>query len=225
MKTTMYGPEDYLILSGIQHFVFCNRQWALIHIGQQWADNRLTAEGELMHGNVDNPAYRQKNGSIITLRRVSVASSRLGLYGLTDAVELQPAQSAENAITHQSYPGWWYPHPIEYKHGTPKPDLRDKVQVAAQAMCLEEMHNIVIHEGSLYYGESHGRITFEIDNELRLFTAECAADMHRIFDTGIIPQALYKPHCRNCSLLDECMPKTPTTADAIQTYLTDILYA
>lgn len=221
----MYEPDDYLMLSGIQHFVFCRRQWALIHIGQSWADNRLTAEGSLMHDNVDNPAYRQKNGATITLRRVAVASSKLGLYGFTDAVELQPARSPDNAITHPAYPGWWQPLPIEYKHGKPKPDLRDKVQVAAQAMCLEEMHRITISRGAIYYGEQHGRITFDIDDDLRQFAMECAGEMHRISHTGLMPPALYKPHCRNCSLVDDCMPRTPSAPGAARTYLDDNLYA
>lgn len=93
----MFDPEDYLMLSGIQHFVFCQHQWAMIHIEQKWDDNRLTAEGQIMHNNVDNPAYRQKNGDLITLRRVAVASASLGLYGFSDAVELIQSETAEKS--------------------------------------------------------------------------------------------------------------------------------
>lgn len=141
----MFDPDDYLMLSGIQHYVFCPHQWAMIHIEQRWDDNRLTAEGQIMHTNVDNPAYRQKNGDLITLRRVAVASASLGLYGFSDAVELIPSATSEQSVIHPSYPGYWRLHPIEYKHGRPKPDLRDKVQVVAQAICLEEMFRIVSH--------------------------------------------------------------------------------
>lgn len=100
----MYTDDEMLMLSGIQHYMFCPRQWALIHIEQQWAENRLTAEGNILHENVDNPFYRQKNGDVITLRSVPVASKTLGLYGITDAVELMPADSSADAITHPKYP-------------------------------------------------------------------------------------------------------------------------
>lgn len=219
----MFDPDDYLMLSGIQHYVFCPHQWAMIHIEQRWDDNRLTAEGQIMHTNVDNPAYRQKNGDLITLRRVAVASASLGLYGFSDAVELIPSATSEQSVIHPSYPGYWRLHPIEYKHGRPKPDLRDKVQVVAQAICLEEMFRTVISECSIYYGDSNSRITFEIDNEIQAFTVECAIEMHRIFDTGIIPAPIYKPHCRNCSLFNECMPKTPSQT-AVNNYLKTNLY-
>lgn len=138
----MYTDDEMLMLSGIQHYMFCPRQWALIHIEQQWAENRLTAEGNILHENVDNPFYRQKNGDVITLRSVPVASKTLGLYGITDAVELMPADSSADTITHPKYPGLWKPYPVEYKRGHSKPDERDEVQLAAQAMCLEEMYGI-----------------------------------------------------------------------------------
>ena len=136
--------------------MFCPRQWALIHIEQQWADNKLTAEGQLLHKNVDNPFYRQKNGNIITLRSLHVASKTLGLYGITDAVELHPTDSPQDAITHHRYKGHWKPFPVEYKRGHSKPDERDEVQLAAQVMCLEEMYGINIPYGALYYDDIRG---------------------------------------------------------------------
>lgn len=219
----MFDPDDYLMLSGIQHYVFCPHQWAMIHIEQIWNDNRLTAEGQIMHNNVDNPAYRQKNGNLITLRKIAIASASLGLYGFSDAVELIPSATSEKAIIHPSYPGYWHMHPIEYKHGRPKPDLRDKVQVVAQAICLEEMFDTVISECSIYYGDNNRRISLEIDNEIRAFTIKCAIEMHRIYDSGIIPAPIYKLHCRNCSLYDQCMPKSPSKT-AIANYLKSNLY-
>ena len=105
----MYTEDEMLMLSGIQHFMFCPRQWALIHIEQQWAENKLTTEGQILHKNVDNPFYRQKNGDVITLRSLHIASKELGLYGVTDAVELIPADSSEDAITHNRYKGYWKP--------------------------------------------------------------------------------------------------------------------
>lgn len=102
----MYTEDEMLMLSGIQHFMFCPRQWALIHIEQQWAENKLTTEGLILHKNVDNPFYRQKNGDVITLRSLHIASKELGLYGITDAVELVPTDSSEDAITHNRYKGY-----------------------------------------------------------------------------------------------------------------------
>ena len=109
----MYTEDEMLMLSGIQHFMFCPRQWALIHIEQQWAENKLTTEGQILHKNVDNPFYRQKNGDVITLRSLHIASKELGLYGITDAVELVPTDSAEDAITHNRYEGYWKPYPVD----------------------------------------------------------------------------------------------------------------
>ena len=143
----MYGEDDMLMLSGIQHFRFCPRQWALIHVDQQWEDNRLTVEGQILHKHVDNPFYRQKCGDRITMRAVSIASRELGLYGITDAVELLPSPSMTDAIVHTGYPGQWRPVVVEYKHGKPKKNEVDEVQLAAQTMCLEEMYSIHIPYG------------------------------------------------------------------------------
>lgn len=202
----MYTEDEMLMLSGIQHFMFCPRQWALIHIEQQWADNKLTTEGNILHKNVDNPFYRQKNGDTITLRSLHIASKELGLYGITDAVELIPSDSSDNAITHNRYPGYWKPYPVEYKRGHRKPDERDEVQLAAQVMCLEEMYGINIPYGALYYNEVKHRETISITDTLRRTTRQCAKQMHDIFKNGTMPQAEKAPHCKNCSLKNICLP-------------------
>lgn len=117
---TVYSEDEMLMLSGIQHFMFCPRQWALIHIEQQWQENRLTMEGNILHEIVNDPTYRQKNGDTITLRSMHIASKELGLYGITDAVELHAINDARNSIKHDCYPGLWKPYPIEYKKASPK---------------------------------------------------------------------------------------------------------
>ena len=211
------------MLSGIQHYMFCPRQWALIHIEQQWAENRLTTEGQLLHKNVDNPFYRQKNGDTITLRSLHIASKRLGLYGITDAVELIPSDSPEDSITHNRYPGYWKPYPVEYKRGHSKPDERDEVQLAAQAMCLEEMYGINIPYGALYYDEVKHRETIAISDGLRRTTQQCAKQMHDIFKSGIMPKPVKASHCRNCSLKDICMPEM-SDCTQVKTYLNNNLY-
>lgn len=218
-----YTEDEMLMLSGIQHYAFCPRQWALIDIERQWEDNRLTTEGQLLHQNVDNPAYRQKNGGVVTLRRVAIASKELGLTGFSDAVELSPSDDAADTITHSKYPGRWKPVPVEYKRGHEKPDRRDEVQVAAQVLCLEEMYGINIPYGALYYGEERHRNVVLVDGELRQFTKDCAKAMHDIFNSGITPRAVRKPHCRSCSLLNLCMPKL-SESRSVKNYLRKELY-
>lgn len=220
----MYSEEEMLMLSGIQHFVFCPRQWALIHIEQVWAENRFTAEGHILHERADNPFYRQKNGDIVSLRSVAISSKALGLYGLTDVVELQPSEKSENSITHPLYSGYWKPCPIEYKRGRTKPDERDEVQLTAQVMCLEEMHNIKIDHAFLFYGETRRREEIVIEERLRLLTQQYADEMHRIYISGTIPKALKGRKCVNCSLIDICLPDTQTKPLATS-YLKRHLYA
>ena len=162
----MYNEDDMLMLSGIQHFRFCPRQWALIHIEQQWGDNRLTIEGQILHKHVDDPFYRQKCGDQITLRAVNIASRELGLYGISDAIELLPSSSFENTILHPNSPGRWQPVAVEYKHGKPKRNEVDEVQLAAQIMCIEEMYAIHIPYGAFFYGELRHRVNVDITEEL-----------------------------------------------------------
>ncbi|MDR0940431.1 MAG: CRISPR-associated protein Cas4 [Mediterranea sp.] len=219
----MYAEEDMLMLSGIQHYMFCPRQWALIHIEQQWNDNRLTAEGHLLHERVDDPFYRQKNGDRLTLRSVSIASKALGLYGITDAIELIPSDTEANSITHPLYAGHWQPYPVEYKRGKSKPDERDEVQLAAQVLCLEEMYRIHIEEAALYYGETRHRERVAITDELRELTRACAEGMHEIYKSGITPKAIRKSHCKSCSLVDICLPKLGQRMPA-SNYLRNHLY-
>lgn len=218
-----YSEEDMLMLSGIQHYVFCPRQWALIHLEQQWKGNVLTIEGMLLHQQVDNPAYRAKKGDKITLRRVALASQTLGLTGFSDAIELQPVETSEDAILHPSYPGYWKPIPIEYKRGKSKPNRCDEVQVAAQAICLEEVYGIHIPKGMIFYHEEKGREEVVIDDELRRFTQQCANDMHQIYRSGTTPPAVYSTHCSRCSLYDLCIPLLSSKQD-VKDYLTQSLY-
>jgi len=214
-----YQEDDMLMLSGIQHYMFCPRQWALIHVEQQWSDNRLTTEGTILHRRVDDPKTRQKVGDVITLRSVNIASKRLGLYGLTDAVELVPSDGTCNAIIHPSYPGYWKVYPVEYKHGHAKPDERDEVQLAAQCMCLEEMYNIHIDSAAIFYWETRHREIVNITERLRSITIECAEGMHSIMKNGVTPSAVSKPHCKNCSLVDLCMPSIGNAKQYLDTYL------
>jgi CRISPR-associated exonuclease Cas4 len=220
----IYSEDDMLMLSGIQHFMFCARQWALIQIEQAWADNKLTAEGSLLHEVVDNPYYRQKNEDKITLRGVKLASEALGLYGVADAVELHATNDLANSITHPKYAGNWSPYLVEYKHGRPKLNEVDEVQLTAQAMCLEEMYNIHISEAALFYFETRHREKISISSQLRELTTALAEEMHRIFKSGEIPKPpQHLRQCRNCSLCNICMPQLKVYTSA-SSYLKKNLY-
>jgi len=219
----MYSDDDMLMLSGIQHFRFCPRQWALIHIEQQWDDNRLTMEGRLLHQHADDPFYRQKCGDYISLRSVNVASRQLGLYGITDVVELHPAEDNGNAISHPRYSGRWLPYPVEYKHGKPKKNEEDEVQVAAQAICLEEQYGIKIDYGAIFYAETHHRVEIPISDYLREIVIDCARQMHEIFASGRIPPIQSGKYCAKCSLNNICMPET-ANCTKVAHYLKKNLY-
>jgi len=203
----MYNDEDMLMLSGIQHFRFCPRQWALIHIEQQWADNVLTVEGQILHKRVDDPFYRQKCGEYISLRSVSIASQQLGLYGITDVVELHPTTDNINSIQHPKYPGRWQPYPVEYKHGQPKKNEIDEVQLAAQVMCLEEQYNVDIPRGAFFYAEIKHRVEIEINEKLRTIVKDCAKEMHEIYESRVLPAIPSGMPCNRCSLKDICLPE------------------
>lgn len=218
-----YAEDDMLMLSGIQHYVFCPRQWALIHIEQLWEENALTVSGQLLHERVDEPAYRQKNGDTVTLRHVAIASMELGLTGFSDAIELRASDSPVNTIKHPKYAGYWAPMPVEYKHGKIKADRCDEVQVTAQALCLEEMYGIRISQCALYYGEERRRRIVTLDDELREFTKHCAEEMHRIYKNGTTPTADLQPHCKSCSIRDLCMPQLPKKRK-VALYLKNNLY-
>lgn len=129
----------------------------------------------------------------------------------------------KNAIKHPKYPRYWNPIPIEYKRGREKPDRCDEVQVAAQALCLEEIYDIHISHGVIYYGEEHTRKPIIIDEELRTFTKDCTSHMHQIYKTGRTPIAEYRPHCRSCSIKDICMPKLSSHRN-VRNYLKMNLY-
>lgn len=212
------------MLSGIQHFLFCPRQWALIHIEQQWEENHLTTEGNILHSNVDNPHYRQKNGENITLRSLHIASKKLGLYGIADAVELIPAEDESNSITHQRYKGRWLPIPVEYKRGHSKANECDRAQLTAQVIALEEMYNVKIDYGALFYWETRRREVVPITDELRELTHSMANEMHRIYRTGVMPRAEQKSCCKSCSLLDICLPQL-CKVRSVRNYLNQELYA
>jgi len=207
----MYSIDDLLPLSALQHIAFCERQCALIYTEQVWAENRLTVEGKIMHEHVHDES-RESRGGIRIDYGVSLRSLRLGLIGKADVVEF-----------HHRPDGSWLPFPVEYKRGKPKADDCDKVQLCAQAICLEEMLSASIPVGALFYGETRHRLDVVFDETLRRETEETAHRAHALIASGRTPPPVYEKRCESCSLMAECLPKTIQKRRSVKGYLTRIL--
>lgn len=204
----MYSEEDYLMLSGIQHFAFCRRQWAMIHIEQQWAENERTTAGELMHKKAHDEGSFEKRGRLMVVRGLRISSRELGLSGQCDVVEFH---QDENGVELFGYEGKWKPIPVEYKHGAPKENNADELQLCAQAVCLEEMFQTDIAEGYLYYGENRRRTHVDFSNTLREEVKKTVGEMHELFRRGYTPNVKPTKQCRACSLENLCVPKIQKT--------------
>lgn len=214
-----YEEEDFLQLSGIQHFLFCRRQWALIHVEQQWAENLRTADGRLMHQNVHDAQFRTRRGDLLTVRGMKIHSARLGLSGECDAVEFR---RSPNGVPLAMTEGLWLPYPVEYKRGSVKPNHMDEAQLCAQAMCLEEMFCCDIPDGALFYGETRHRQAVSFSPELRREVTETVREMHQLFRRGSTPRVKPTKACNACSLKDLCLPGL-MRAHSVSAYLQDQL--
>ncbi len=199
-----YPEEDYLALSGIQHFAFCPRQWALIHIECQWDDNLRTVEGELQHVRAHDPTFDEKRGDRLIVRALPVASAVLGIRGTCDIVEFN---RNENGVCLIGRKGKWQPCPVEYKHGDGCALHADTLQLCAQAMCLEEMLCCRVPEGYLYYAAVRRRERVELTSELRGKVKMTYQEMHRLYDRGYTPIVKKRSGCRSCSLKEICLPE------------------
>ena len=211
-----YTSDDLLPLSGIQHFLFCRRQWALIHIEQQWKENALTAEGRIMHNRADDPFFTETRNGVITARSVPIASYRLGLSGVCDVVEFT---ASPDGVKLPNRDGFYLSSPIEYKRGKEKRDHSDETQLCAQAMCLEEMLSTNIPHGFLYYGETRHRVQVEFTAELRTLVQDMADEMHNYFSRGYTPKVKTSKACRSCSLADVCLPVLQEKVIAASKYI------
>ena len=200
----VFNEEDWLQLSGLQHFAFCRRQWALIHIENQWAENYRTVDGALMHEHVHNQEFRESRGDLLIIRGLAVHSTRLGVSGQCDAVEFH---RSPDGISLTGREGLWLPYPVEYKRGRPKENNADELQLCAQAMCMEEMLCCDIPEGALYYGEPRRRTAVEFTVELRRQVVDCLSEMHELYRRQYTPKVKPTKACSACSLKELCLPK------------------
>ncbi len=200
----MYREEDYLMLSGLQHFAYCRRQWALIHIEQQWAENERTVDGQIFHAVAHDKGRIEKRGDLLITRGLPIKSAQLGMSGLCDVVEFH--KSAEG-VSLASYEGLWQPYPVEYKKGLPKLNEADELQLCGQAICLEEMLLCRIPGGSLFYGENRRRKAVEFTDELRRKVFDMAKEMHDLWEKGYTPRVKPQKGCNACSLKEICVPR------------------
>lgn len=214
-----YNEDDYLMISGIQHFKFCRRQWALIHIEQQWADNVHTVIGELMHKRVHDPYLREKRKDIVIARALPVSSRAMGVSGECDVVEFH---RCDDGIRLHGHRGLFSVYPIEYKKGRSKLTEEDKLQLAAQAMCLEEMFSTEVPEGAIFYGESRRREIVDITSDLRTEVEKMFEEMHQYYNRHYTPKVKYSKSCNACSLKDICLPKLGK-AISVKRYLDQML--
>lgn len=199
----MYEENEFLQLSGIQHFAFCRRQWALAYIEMQWQENVRTVEGRLLHEKAHDTTSREKRGDLLISRGMPIHSRTLGISGECDVVEFH---REEDGITLHGYEGTYKVVPVEYKKGKPKQGNADILQLTAQAMCLEEMLCCDIPFGYLYYGEIRRREKIEFSKEIRKEVCEMFREMHGYFSRQYTPKVRWSKSCNACSLKDICLP-------------------
>ena len=197
-----YSQDDYLMISGIQHFKFCRRQWALIHVEQQWAENEHTVIGELMHKKAHDPYLTEKRKDILVVRALPVSSRSMGVSGECDIVEFHKCEDGVKLYGHR---GTYSLYPIEYKKGKPKASNEDELQLMAQAMCLEEMFSTKITEGAIFYGETRRRKPIVFTDELRDEVKKIFGEMHDYYDRNYTPKVKTSKRCVSCSLKDICL--------------------
>jgi len=203
--------DDPIPLSALQHYLYCPRQCALIHIERIWSENRFTAEGRLLHDKADQPAVEKRKG-IRTVTAMPLANEALGIAGVADVVEFHATAQGEQ------------PYPVEYKRGKPKAHRADEVQLCAQALCLEVMFGKPCTEGALYYGKTRRRQTVLFDQALRTLTLQVIAETRTLIESGKTPPAEYNAkRCDACSLMDDCQPRLLAHRRNVNVWLQDAL--
>jgi len=215
----VFTEDELLPISALQHLAFCPRQWALIHLEGLWSDNRLTVEGTIAHERVHSNEAEAR-GDIRIARGLRVRSLRLGIIGQLDVVEFHKTQDKQKGVTLDGTNSLWQPVIIEHKHGKPKIDNEDEIQLCAQALCLEEMLGIVIEAGSFFYGKPRRRSEVAFGQELRKQTENSITLLHELTRSGKTPPPENSPKCRNCSMISQCLPTLDKRKNRIKEYMT-----
>ena len=204
----MRESDTLIPLSALQHYLICPRQCALIHVEQAWAENRLTAEGRVLHEATSDIGTEKRRG-VRVVTAMPLVSRRLGVSGIADLVEM-----------HKDDQDRWRPFPVEYKRGKPKSHRADEVQLCAQGLALEEMFQVTLTEGALFYGETRRRVTVPLDTELRHLTEQIATETRALLSGKTTPPPIYaKSKCNACSLVELCQPKRLSRALSASAWL------
>lgn len=203
----LYTEDDLLPLSALQHLLFCERQCALIHIEQLWSENLFTAQGRIMHERVDGGGHESR-GKVRLAFGLALRSFGLGLVGKADVVEF-----------HHDDSGNWQPFPVEHKRGRPKKEDWDRVQLCAQAICLEEMLNCLVPSGAIFYGKTKRRQEVVFDEALRREVQNTAERLHKLIAGGVTPPAVRDGRCDSCSLFGLCLPDAVSGGHSAVAYL------
>ncbi|MCK9330888.1 MAG: CRISPR-associated protein Cas4 [Candidatus Cloacimonetes bacterium] len=209
----MYEEDDFIDLSGIQHFSFCRRQWALIHIEQQWVENERTIDGSILHENAHNECFFESRSGSLVVRGMRVHSVELGISGICDVVEFLQSPNGVEIIGRK---GKWIAFPVEYKRGADKENDADRLQVCCQLMCLEEMLGFNSDTGFIYYGETRHRSLVSVDENLRTKAREMILEMHELLSRGYTPKVRFSNSCNACSLKQICLPKIEGGKSALE---------
>ena len=208
----MFSDEDLLPISGLQHLMFCERQWALIHMEMEWDENVRTVEGKQLHEFVHEQGTNVRGG-VRMVRGLRLRSLRLGLYGVADLVEFHASGDGDalngaklDGAKLPGLSGRWCLYTVEYKRGLKRYDRADETQLCAQALCLEEMLNVVVTKGAIYYGQPRRRSEIDLSLDLREEVARLCSRARELYDARQIPPPRVGRHCSNCSLENICMP-------------------
>ena len=201
----MENDDEYLLISGIKHFKFCRRRWALVHIEQQWEENALTVSGHLMHETVHDAGFTEKRGRLLLSRGMPIRSDTLRIQGTCDMVEL--IRDDETGVSLHGREGRYRIYPVEYKRGKPDENGADLWHLCAEALCLEEMFITDIPEGAVYYGELRRRIPYSFTDELRQNVKNAVMEMNDYMRRGYTPRVKPQKACRSCSMRELCQPE------------------
>lgn len=210
-----WEEAEYLMISGIQHYLFCRRQWALIHVEQEWEENYFTSHGRLIHERVDRYKTREKRREVIKVRGLPVASYRLGMSGRCDLVEFY---ENEDGVYIPQFQGCYTPYPVEFKRGKVKKDNSDRFQLLAQIISLEDMLNINLFKASVFYHEIKRRVSYVFSEKDKQELVRIAEEMHQLFERGYIPKPKYQKKCKSCSLKNICLPEL-NVVESVDSYL------
>jgi len=224
----MFEEDDFRTIAELQHLAFCERQWGLMYLECAWDENRLTAEGKQLHDRAHLPGTESR-GDVRVASSLRLHSFRLGLTGQADVVEFQKlpdevesqwsGQGRAPGVPLSNSRGLWVPFPVEYKHGKQKIGLCDRVQLCAQALCLEEMLNVAVPAGAIFYWQPRRRLEVPFDAMLRSETERYAVRLHQLARLGVTPVPVYGKHCESCSLLSLCMPKALSAGRSVHDYI------